>query len=82
VKHGPRGERDLVAAGGTLPEPSPHQRIAASVGASRTLVTLGPAARGQVLLAGLLVGKLELKLAESLREGWTRHAPTLQLVVT
>jgi len=82
VKHGPRGKRDLIAAGGTLPDPSSHQRIAASVVASRTLVTLGPAARGQVLLAGLLIGKLELKLAESLREGRTTHASTLHLVVT
>jgi hypothetical protein len=69
-------------AGGTLPEPSSHERIPASVGASRTLVTLGPAARRQVLLAGLLVGELELKLAERLWEGRARHPPTLQVVVT
>src|SRR6266567_6529602 len=82
VKHSPRGERDLVATGGTLPASSSHQRVAARVVASRTLVTLGPAARGQVLLAGLLVGELELKLAERLGKGRARHLPTLQVVVT
>jgi hypothetical protein len=55
-----------------------HQRLAARVGASRTLVTLGPAARSQVLRAGLLVGELELKPAERLGEGRVRHPPTLQ----
>ena len=81
VKDSPRGQRDLIATSGTLPASSSHQRVAASVGTSRTLVTLGSAARGQVLLAGLLVGELELKLAERLGEGWTRHPLILQVVV-
>ena len=72
----------MVAARGTLPEPSSHQGIAAGVVASWTFVTLGPAARRQVLLAGLFVGKLELKLAKSPREGWARHAAILPIVVT
>jgi hypothetical protein len=82
VKDRPRGQRDLVATGCTLPASSSHQRVAASVGTSRTLVTLGPAARGQVPLAGLLVDELELKLAKRLWEGRARHPPTLQVVVT
>jgi hypothetical protein len=82
VKDRPGGQRDLVATGGTLPAPSSHQRVAARVGTSRTLVTLGPAARGQVPLAGLFVGELELKLAERLGEGRARHPLTLQVVVT
>jgi hypothetical protein len=82
VKDSPRGQRDLIATGGTLPASSSHQRVATGVGTSRTLVTLGPAARGQVLLAGLLVGELELKLAERLWELRARHPPTLQVVVT
>lgn len=82
VQDGPRGQRDLVATGGTLPASSSHQRVAAGVGTSRTLVTLGPAARGQVLLAGLFVGELELKLTERLGKRRARHPPTLQVVVT
>jgi hypothetical protein len=82
VEDSPRGQRHLVATGGTLPASSSHQRVAASVGTSRTLVTLGPAARGQVLLAGLLIGELELKLTERIWKGRARHSPTLQVVVT
>jgi hypothetical protein len=82
VKDSLRGQRDLVATGGTLPASSSHQRVAASVGTSWTLVTLGPAARDQVLLTGLLGGELELKLAECLWEGRTRHPLTLHVVVT
>jgi hypothetical protein len=82
VKHRPRGQRNLIAAGGTLPASSSHQRVAASLGTSRTLVTFGPAARGQVPLAGLLVGELELKLAECFWEGRARHLPILQIEVT
>ena len=82
VKDSPGGKRDLVATGGTLPASSSRQRVAARVGTSRTFVTLGPTARCQVLLAGLLVGELELKLAERLGEGRARHPPTLAVVVT
>ena len=82
VKDSLRGQRDLIATGGTLPASSSRQRVAAGVATSRTLVTLGPAARGQVLLAGLLGGELKLKLAERLWEGRARHPPTLQVVVT
>ena len=73
MKDGSRGERNLAAAGGTLPTSPSHQRVAARVGASRTLETLGPAALGQVLLAGFFVGKLELKLAKSPREEALRY---------
>jgi hypothetical protein len=81
VKDGPRSERDLVAASGTLPAPVSHQGIATRVGASRTLEALRPTAGGQVLLAGFLIGKLKLKLAERPGKGWPRHSPTLPLVV-
>jgi len=82
VKARPRGQRDLIATRGTLPASSSHQRVAASVGTSRTLVTFGPAARCQVPLAGLFVGELELKLSERGWEGRARHPPILQVVVT
>ena len=81
VKDSARGQRDLVATSGTLPASSSQQRVAASVGTSRTPITLGPAASGQVLLAGLLVGELELKLAERLWKGRARHPPTLHVVL-
>ena len=48
VKDGSRSERDLVAAGGTLPAPSSHQGVAMSMGTSGTLEALRPAAGGQV----------------------------------
>jgi hypothetical protein len=82
VKDRSRGQRDLIATRGTLPASSSHQRVAASVGTSRTLVTFGPAARCQVPLAGLFVGELELKLSERGWEGRARHPPILQVVVT
>ena len=81
MKDGSRSERDLLAAGSTLPASPSHQGIAVSVGASGTLETLWPAARGQVLLAGFLARKLKLKLAERLGKGWSRHPRTLQPVV-
>jgi hypothetical protein len=81
VKDGSRGERDLVAASGTLPAPPSHQSIATRVGASGTLEPLRPTAGGQVLLAGFLVSKLKLKLAERPGKAWPRHPPTLPLVV-
>jgi hypothetical protein len=58
-----------VTTGGALPASSSHQRVTAIVRASGALVALGPAARGQVLLAGLFVGELKLKLAEAWQDG-------------
>jgi hypothetical protein len=58
VKDCPRCQGDLVTTGGALPASSSHQRVTAIVRASGTLVALGPAASGQVLLAGLFVGEL------------------------
>jgi hypothetical protein len=81
MKDGSRSQRDLVAASGTLPASPTHQSVTVSVGAAGALEALGPTAGGQVLLAGLLAGKLKLKLAERLGKGWSRHNPTLLLVV-
>jgi hypothetical protein len=81
VKDCSRCQRDLVTTGGALPASPSHQRVAAIVRASGALVALGPPARGQVPLAGLFAGELKLKLAKSPGKGWTRHSPTLLLVV-
>src|SRR6266852_2560544 len=74
VKDRPRCQGDLVTTGGALPASSSHQRVTAIVRASGALVAFGPAARGQVLLAGLFVGELNLKLAKSPGKGRTRHS--------
>ena len=82
VKDGPRCQGDLVTTGGALPASSSHQRVTTTVRASWALVALGPAARGQVLLAGLFAGELKLKLAKSPGKGRTRHSATLLLAVS
>jgi hypothetical protein len=82
VKDCPRCQGHLVTTGGALPASSSHQRVTAIVRAAGALVALGPAARGQVLLAGLFAGELKLKLAKSPRKGRTRHSPTLHLAVS
>src|SRR6266849_6416122 len=82
VKDGPRCQGHLVTTGGALPASSSHQRVTAIVRASGALVALGPAARGQVLLAGLFAGELKLKLAKSPGKRWTRHSATLLLAVS
>src|SRR5712692_5568475 len=81
----PEGQRcqgDLVTTGGALLASSSHQRVTAIVRASGALVALGPATSGQVLLAGLFVGELNLKLAKSPGKGRTRHSATLLLAVS
>ena len=82
VKDGPRCQGDLVTTGGALPASSSHQRVTAIVRASGALVARGPAARGQVLLAGRFAGELKLKLAKSPGKAWTRHSATLLLAVS
>jgi hypothetical protein len=82
VKDCSRCQGDLVTTGGALPASLSHQRVTAIVRASGALVALGPAARGQVLLAGLFAGELKLKLAKSPRKGRTRHSATLLLAVS
>jgi hypothetical protein len=81
VKDCPRCQGHLVTTGGALPASSSHQRVTAIVRASGAPVAFAPAARGQVLLAGLFAGELKLKLAKSPRKGRTRHSPTLLPVV-
>src|SRR5256712_5646958 len=82
VKDCPRCQGDLVTTGGALPASSSHQRVTTIVRASGALVALGPATSGQVLLAGLFVGELNLKLAKSPGKGRTSHPATLLLAVT
>src|SRR6266851_339759 len=82
VKDCPRCQGHLVTTGGALPASSSHQRVTTTVRASWALVALGPAARGQVLLAGLFAGELKLKLAKSPGKGRTRHPATLLLAVS
>src|SRR5260370_4493001 len=65
VKDCPRCQGDLVTTGGPLPASSSHHRVTTTVRASGALVALGPAARGQVLLAGLFAGELKLKLPKT-----------------
>lgn len=81
VEDCPRRERDLVTAGGTLPAPPFDQRIGVRTLASWALVAVGPPAHGQVLLASLLSGELELELAQSGRERHLTHALILPVVV-
>jgi len=82
MKDGPRGQRDLVTAGGAFPASLANQRVAAPVPASRAHVTLRPAAPSQILLAGLFGGEFKLKLAKSRRKGRTRHSLILPLAAT
>ena len=82
MKDGPRGQRDLVTAGGAFPASLANQRVAAPVPASGAHVTLRPAAPSQILLAGLFGGEFKLKLAKSRRKGRTRHSLILPLAAT
>lgn len=71
-----------MAASNALPAPASYQRIGATVGTSGLHVTFGPAARGQVLLAGLFAGELNLKLPKGPRKGWTQHSSMLLPVLS
>src|SRR5205814_9060620 len=62
------GQRDLVAAGRTLPPPLLRQAIGARVSASRACVPVGPPAADQIVLTRFLGGKLTLELAHILRK--------------
>jgi len=73
MKDGPRGQRDLMSAGGAFPASSSNQRVAVTVLAARTDEPLRPAALSQIFLAGLFGGVFNLELAERRREEWTRH---------
>ena len=70
------GQGHLMATRRALP-PSIRQPVRTGMSAARARETLRPAARRQVLLAGLVRPELTLKLAQILREGRARHARTL-----
>jgi len=73
MKHGPRGQRDLMTTGSAFPTSSSNQRVAVTVGAARTDEPVRPAASSQVFLARLFGGVFNLKLAECRRKWRTRH---------
>src|SRR5262249_16852423 len=81
VKNGPGREGDLVTTAGTAPTSVRPHRVGTWMSTSRTVEPLRPAARRQILLAGVLSGELTLKFAQIRRKWRARHGRTLQLVV-
>jgi len=79
VKNSPRGQRDLVPTGSTLPPSLVHQFIGSSMSASRTDEAIGPATGRQVLLASLVCGEVGLKLVYCLRKRRSGHPFTLPI---
>jgi len=77
----PSRRRNLVSTNRTLPASELHQLIGAPAPASRAHETIRPPAGGQILLASFFVGKPRLEFAQGFGKRWTRHSPTLPLVV-
>src|SRR2546422_11174116 len=69
MKDGPRGQRDLVTAGGAFPASLANQRVAAPVPASRAHVTLRSAAPSQILLAR----SEERRVGKECRSRWSPY---------
>src|SRR5262249_19073978 len=69
VKNGPGREGDLVTTAGTAPTSVRPHRVGTWMSTSRTVEPLRPAARRQILLAGVLSGELTLKFAQ-IRRKW------------
>jgi hypothetical protein len=82
VKDGPRCHGDLVSARSALPSPLADQRVRLPVAASGTREPVRPSACGHVVRAGLVGGKVHLKLAERRREGRSSHASILPVVAS
>lgn len=61
----------------TISETPPWQLERDGVLTARTLITVGPPARGEVAAARRLIPKLRLKLGQGLRKVRARHAKTL-----
>jgi hypothetical protein len=77
VKNGPRCQRNLVPTLDALVAPLVHQFVASFVPASKANKPIWPATSRQILLAGLLGGKVGLKLAKRLGKRWSGHPSTL-----
>jgi hypothetical protein len=73
VKNGPRCQRNLVPTLGALMAPLVHQFVGSFVPASRANEPIWPTTSRQILLAGLLGGKVGLKLAKRLGKRWSGH---------
>src|SRR5216684_401890 len=73
VKNGPRCQRNLVPTLGALVAPLVHQFVGSFVPASRANEPIWPTTSRQILLAGLLGGKVGLKLAKRLGKCWSGH---------
>ena len=79
MQNRPSGQRDLMPALGALPPPR-RDRVRPLMTAPGTDKAVRPAARRQVLLAGLLGCELTSELVQILGKRRARHAPTLQIV--
>jgi len=80
VKNRSGGQRDLVSARNTSPASVLHHRVRLRVATSWAAESIGPATRGQILLAGLLGRELALELTQVRGKRRARHPPTLYLV--
>lgn len=79
VKNRPGGQRDLVTAAGTLPPSLIHQFVRSPISAPGADEAIGPAANGEVLLAGFLGGEVALKLPYRFGKRRSGHASTLPI---
>ena len=73
VENGPRCQRNLVPTLGALVAPLLHQFVGPSVPASRANEPIWPTTSRQILLTGLLGGKVALKLAKRLGKRRSGH---------
>ena len=79
VKNRPGGQRDLVTAASALVPSLIYKFVRSPMSASGADEAIGPAAGRQVVLAGVLGGKVALKLLQRFRERRSRHPPTLRI---
>jgi len=83
VENGPRGDRALVSADATLPQPATAQEPSGVGPACRTSETVRPAGLDQVAQACLVIREAALELAEVPRvvaQGARAHTRTLHVV--
>jgi len=79
MKNRPGGQRGLMPAAGTLPQSLIHQFVCSLMSASGADETIGPAADGEVLLAGFFGGEVPLKLPERFGKRRPWHPSTLPI---
>jgi len=77
VKNGPGCQGDLVSTGSALPSTSADQCVRSPISAPGTGEPVLPSARGQVVSARLVAGKIHLKLPEGRGKGGSSHVSTL-----